>query len=66
EGIDWGYTADRPAGTRQVGRHIVVQKEGDILQRGKDEGRRNPGMDEITLAEVAEAVDRILLTGAGR
>lgn len=66
EGIDWGYTAERPAGTRQAGRHIVVQKEGDLLQRGKDEGRRNPGMEEITLAEVAEAVDRVLLTGAGR
>ncbi|HSL99293.1 MAG TPA: putative lipopolysaccharide heptosyltransferase III [Candidatus Limnocylindria bacterium] len=66
EGIDWGYTADRPAGTRHVGRHIVVQKEDDLLQRGKGEGRRNPGMEEITLAEVAEAVDRILLTEAGR
>ncbi len=66
EGIDWGYTAESTAGTRQVGRHVVVQKEGDLLQRGKDEGRRNPGMEEITLAEVAEAVDRILLTEAGR
>jgi len=60
EGIDWGYTADRPAGTRHVGRHVVVQKERDLLQRGKDAGRRNAGMEEITLEEVAKAVDGIL------
>ena len=62
EGIDWGYTADRPAGPRHVGRHVVVQKEWDLLKPGKEEGRRNHGMEEITLAEVAEAVDRVLLT----
>jgi heptosyltransferase-3 len=66
EGVDWGYTADRPAGTRHVGRHAVVQKEGDLLAREKDEGRKNAGMEEITLAEAAEAVDRVLLTEAGR
>jgi len=60
EGIDWGYTPDRPAGTRHVGRHVVVQKDRDCLQRGVAEGRRNAGMEEITLAEVEEAVDGIL------
>jgi heptosyltransferase-3 len=66
EGIDWGYTADRPAGTKRVGRHVVVQKEEELLSREKDKGRKNAGMEAITLAEVTEAVDRILLTGAGR
>jgi len=66
EGIDWGYTADRPSGTRHVGRHVVVQKEEDLLMREKAKGRKNAGMEAITLAEVAEAVDRVLLTGAGR
>ena len=65
EGIDWGYTAECPAGTRQVGRHIVVQKEWDFIQKGKDEGRRNSGMEEITLEEVAQAIDRVLSPGAG-
>ena len=51
EGIDWGYTAESPAGTRQVGRHIVVQKDRDCLRRGVEEGRRNAGMEEITLDE---------------
>jgi heptosyltransferase-3 len=60
EGIDWGYTAESPAGTRRVGRHIVVQKEWDLLQRGKDEGKRNSGMQEITLEEVVQAVDLVL------
>jgi heptosyltransferase-3 len=66
EGIDWGYTADRPAGTKRVGRHVVVQKEEELLSREKDKGRKNAGMEAITLAEVTEAVDRVLLTGAGR
>jgi heptosyltransferase-3 len=65
EGIDWGYTPESPAGTRQVGRHIVVQKEWDLLKRGKEEGRRNSGMEEITLEEVVQAVDRVLSPGAG-
>lgn len=68
EGIDWGYSAERPAGTRRVGRHVVVQKEWDCLQRGDDEGRRNPGMEEITLEEVVDEIDRSLdgTSGQGR
>jgi len=66
EGIDWGYTADRPAGTRHVGRHVVVQKEYDLLIREKDEGRRNAGMEEITLEEAAQAIDRVLRTETGQ
>lgn len=60
EGIDWGYTADRPAGTRRVGRHVVVQKEAECLQEGKAAGRRNAGMEEITPEEAAGAVDATL------
>ncbi|NJD61928.1 MAG: putative lipopolysaccharide heptosyltransferase III [Deltaproteobacteria bacterium] len=60
EGIDWGYAADRPAGTRHVGRHVVVQKEWECIRRAKDRGRRNAGMEEITLEEVADAVNRTL------
>lgn len=66
EGIDWGYTAESPAGTRHVGRHAVVQKDRDCLRRGVEEGRRNAGMEEITLAEVVETVDRLLVAEAGR
>jgi heptosyltransferase-3 len=66
EGIDWGYTADRPAGTRHVGRHAVVQKEAGFLAREKDRGRRNAGMEGITGEEVAQAVDRILHETSGR
>ena len=65
EGIDWGYTPDRPAGTRHVGRHAVVQKEWDCLERGKEEGRKNAGMEEISLDQVTEAVDRVLAGAAG-
>lgn len=65
EGIDWGYTPDRPAGTRHVGRHAVVQVEWDRLERGKAEGRKDAGMEEITLAQVTEAVDRVLAGAAG-
>jgi len=60
EGIDWGYTSDRPAGTRHAGRHVVVQKEWGLLQKGKHEGRRNIGMEEITPEEVADAVNSAL------
>lgn len=66
EGIDWGYSPDRPAGTRHVGRHVVVQREWGEIRPGKEEGRKNAGMEEITLEEVAEAVDRVLLTEAER
>lgn len=66
EGIDWGYTPDRPAGTRHVGRHAVVQVEWDRLERGKAEGRKNAGMEEISLDQVTEAVDRVLAGAAGQ
>lgn len=66
EGIDWGYTPDRPAGTRHVGSHAVVQKERDRLARGVEEGRKNAGMEEITLPEVAAAIDRVLAAAAER
>jgi heptosyltransferase-3 len=65
EGIDWGYTPDRPAGTRHVGRHAVVQVEWDRLERGKKEGRKNAGMEEISLDQVTEVVDRVLAGAAG-
>ena len=65
EGIDWGYTPDHPAGTRYVGRHAVVQAERDCLERGKKEGRKNAGMEEISLDQVTEAVDRVLAGAAG-
>lgn len=60
EGIDWGYTPSLRAGTRFVGRHAVVQMEWNCLARGKEEGRKNAGMEEITLDQVTEAVDRVL------
>lgn len=69
EGIDWGYTAERPAGTRRVGRHVVVQKEGECAPSGGGgcgETRRSPVMEEITIEEVVEEVDRILGRNAGK
>ncbi len=66
EGIDWCYTADRPAGTRHVGRHAVVQKEWEEIRRGKEDGRKNAGMEEITFAEAAAAIDRVLAPAPGR
>jgi heptosyltransferase-3 len=63
EGIDWGYTPERPAGTRFVGRHAVVQKEWDCVPCGKDGcggTKKSRCMEEISLDEVAAAVDRVL------
>ena len=63
EGIDWGYAPERPAGTRLVGRHAVVQKEMGCIPCGQDgcEGtKKSRCMEEITIGEVAEAVDRVL------
>jgi heptosyltransferase-3 len=65
EGIDWGYTPDRPAGTRHAGRHAVVQVEPDRLEQGRKAGRKNAGMEEITLDQVTEAVDRVLARTGG-
>lgn len=66
EGIDWGYAPDRPAGTRHVGRHAVVQKEWEEIRPGKEAGRKNTGMEEITLEEVVSAIERVLAAEAGR
>jgi len=63
EGIDWGYTAERPAGTRFVGRHAVVQKETACIPCGQDgcEGtKKSRCVEEILLEEVSGAVDRVL------
>ncbi len=63
EGIDWGYTAERPAGTRRVGRHTVVQQEPEKPLPGNDgRGGTEKGicMEEITLGQVVDEIDRIL------
>lgn len=63
EGIDWGYSAQRKGGTRFIGRHAVVQEEWDCVPCGKDgcEGtKRSRCMEEISLDQVTQAVDRIL------
>jgi len=63
EGIDWGYTAERPAGTRRVGRHSVVQQETQKPLPGND-GRGGTGkgirMEEIALGQVVDEIDRTL------
>jgi heptosyltransferase-3 len=68
EGIDWGYTPERSAGTRFVGRHAVVQKEMECIPCGQDgcEGtKKSRCMEEISLDEVAETVDRVLARVVG-
>jgi len=68
EGIDWGYTPEQPAGTRFVGNHAVVQKEMECIPCGQDgcEGTKKIRcMEEISLDEVAEAVDRVLARAVG-
>lgn len=63
EGIDWGYSPEHPAGTRFVGRHAVVQKDMKCIPCGQDgcEGtKRSRCMEEITVGEVTDAVDRLL------
>jgi len=39
--------------------------ERDRLERGKEEGRKNAGMEEISICQVTEAVDRVLARAAG-
>jgi hypothetical protein len=39
--------------------------EWECLARGKEEGRKNAGMEEITLDRVTETVDRVLAGAAG-
>jgi heptosyltransferase-3 len=63
EGFDWGYTAERPAGTRRVGRHTVVQQEPESPLPGNDRRGgtgKGIGMEEITLGQVVDEIDRIL------
>ncbi|MBP2673687.1 MAG: lipopolysaccharide heptosyltransferase [Deltaproteobacteria bacterium] len=63
EGIDWGYTPERKSGSRFVGKHAVVQKDWDCVPCGKDgcEGtKRSRCLEETTLEEVREALDRVL------
>jgi heptosyltransferase-3 len=68
EGIDWGYTAESPAGTRRVGRHTVVQQEPEKPLPGNDgRGGAEKGicMKEITLGQVVDELDRTL-GGSGK
>lgn len=60
EGIDWEYAPERPAGTRRVGRHAVVQRESDRPPPGYGGKGKGISMEEITLGQVAEEIDRIL------
>ena len=63
DGIDWGYTPERKAGIRYVGRHAVVQKDWECVPCGKDgcEGtKRSRCLEETTLEEVARAVEHVL------
>jgi len=68
EGVDWGYSAQRKGGTRFVGRHAVVQQEWDCVPCGKDGcggTKRSRCMEEISLDQVTEAIDRVLAGAAG-
>jgi heptosyltransferase-3 len=63
EGIDWGYTESSTRGTRSAGRHLVLQKEWECVPCGEDGcpgTKRSRCMEEITIGEVTEAVDRVL------
>ncbi len=66
EGIDWGYTAERPAGTRRVGRHAVVQRESDSPPPGGSGKGKSISLEEVTLGQVTDEIDRILGTGENR
>ncbi len=66
EGIDWGYTPERPAGTRRVGRHAVVQRDADRPPPGGGRGGKSVSMEEITLGRVLDEIDRILGRGEER
>jgi heptosyltransferase-3 len=68
EGIDWGYTPERRAGIRFVGRHAVVQKDWECVPCGKDgcEGsKRSCCLEGTTLEEVTRAVEQVLERAAG-
>jgi hypothetical protein len=57
------------AGTRRVGRHVVVRKEGECAPPGEEgcgENRRSLSMEEITIEEVVVEVGRILGGTAGK
>ena len=69
EGIDWGYTPERRAGIRYVGRHAVVQKDWECVPCGKDgcEGtKRSRCLEETSLEEVTRAVEHVLDRGGSR
>lgn len=69
EGIDWGYTPERRAGIRFVGRHAVVQKDWECVPCGKDgcDGtKRSRCLEETTLEEVTGAVEHVLDRAAER
>jgi len=68
EGIDWGYSEERKAGTRFVGRHAVVQKAFHCCPCGKDGcggTKKSRCMDELSIDEVVPAVDRVLARATG-
>ncbi|MGE5247627.1 MAG: glycosyltransferase family 9 protein, partial [Verrucomicrobiota bacterium] len=68
EGIDWGYSEEQKAGTRFVGRHAVVQKAFFCCPCGRDGcggTKKSRCLDELSVDEVTEAVDR-MLDGAER
>ena len=68
EGIDWGYTESSTRGTRSAGRHLVLQKEWECVPCGEDGcpgTRRSRCMEEITIGEVEEAIDRVLARPLG-
>lgn len=68
EGIDWGYTAQRKAGIRHVGRHAIVQKDWECVPCGKDgcDGtKRSRCLEEISLEEVTRAVEHVLVRAPG-
>lgn len=68
EGIDWGSTESLTRGTRSAGRHLVLQKEWECVPCGEDGcpgTKRSRCMEEITIEEVTEAVDRVLARPLG-
>lgn len=66
EGIEWGYTAQEPFGTRFVGRHAVVERkrsDGGAGGKSYDKSVMRRRMEEISPEEVIDAVDRVLKGG---
>lgn len=62
EGMEWGYSRERMAGTVSVGRHIVVQKDWECVpcrRAGCEDSKRSRCLEETGVEEVLEAVDRV-------